>query len=223
MPKKLVLLHTVPGLVGTFSNLAREYLPAGVELLHIADEILLKAVLAQRGLSPFVYRRVADHVIAAETAGAGAVMFTCSSISPCADVARRLVGIPILKIDEPMVDKAIGLGSRIGVIATAPTTLKPTTELVQAKAEAAGKQVEVEAALCSDAYTAMLAGDVDTHHRLVRGIIQDLMARNEVIILAQASMAPVVDTIPAAEQKVPILSSPRLALERAGEVIQALA
>lgn len=223
MPKKLVLLHTVPGLVGTFSNLARELLPAGVELLHVADEILLKAVLAQGGLSPFIYRRVADHVVAAELAGANAVMFTCSSISPCADVARRLVAIPVLKIDEAMVDKAIALGSRIAVVATAPTTLKPTTELVRAKAEAAGKLVEVEAVLCSDAYAAMLAGDLDTHHRLLRGIIQGLMARNEAVILAQASMAAVVDTIPAAGHKVPILSSPRLALERAGEVLQALA
>ena len=39
------------------------------------------------------------------------------------------------------------------------------------------------------------------------------MARNDVIILAQASMARVADTIPPEEQKVPILSSPRLAIE----------
>jgi Asp/Glu/hydantoin racemase len=213
----------VPGLVGAFNSLAQEILPPGVELLHTADELLLKAVLAQGGLSPFIYRRVSDHVVAAEQAGAGAVMFTCSSISPCADVARWLVGIPVLKIDEPMVDQAISLGSRIGVVATAPTALKPTTDLVRARAEKAGQQVEVEAVLCSDAYTAIMAGDVATHDQLVGEVIKELMARNQVIVLAQASMARVIETIPAAEQSAPILTSPRLALKRAGDVIQATA
>jgi Asp/Glu/hydantoin racemase len=216
---KLAFVHTVPSLVGLFTDLSKEILPGEVELLHIADEVLLKVVLAQGGLSPFIFRRVTEHAVAAEEAGASAVQLTCSSISPCAEPARSLVSIPVLKIDEPMVDQALALGERIGVAATAPTTLKPTAALVYERAHNAGKQVTVESILCEGAYKALFSGDAETHDRIVRQYIKDLMSRNDVVILAQASMARVANTIPTAEQAVPILSSPRLAVERLRQML----
>ena len=219
MSKKLAFLHTVPSLVGVFNDLVEEILPEHIETLHIADEILLKQVLAEGGVSPFLYRRVSEHVIAAERAGADMVMLTCSSIAPCIEAARFMVDIPVLRVDEAMVQKAIATGARIGVAATAPTTLKPTSEAVQAQAKAAGKEVQVDAVLCEGAYDALFAGDLSTHDRIVGETIKELMSRNDVVILAQASMARVADTIPAREQVVPVLSSPRLAVERVRDLI----
>jgi len=220
MPIRIAYLHTVSSLVGLFNDLSKELLPSGTEVFHIADEMLLKTVMAQGGLSPFIYQRVADDVIAAERAGATVVQCTCSSISPCVEAVRPLVAIPVLKIDDPMVDKAISIGKRIGVAATAPTTLKPTTELVQAKAASRSLQVTVDSVLCEGAFAALSSGDTATHDRLVIATLRQLMARNDVIILAQASMARVADTIPAYEQKVPILSSPRLAIESLSMVLR---
>ncbi|HTP02176.1 MAG TPA: aspartate/glutamate racemase family protein [Anaerolineales bacterium] len=220
MKQKLAFVHTVPSLVGLFNDLSKELLP-GVEVLHVADEMLLKVVLAQGGLSPFIFQRVAEHVVAAERAGATAVQCTCSSISPCVDASRPLVGIPVLKIDEPMVDAALRVGPCIGIAATAPTTLKPTTDLVHARAAAQGLTVKVESALCEGAYAALFSGDGQTHDRIVSEVLHGLMKRNDVVILAQASMARVAQAIPAEEQSVPILSSPRLAMEYARTVLLA--
>jgi len=219
MTKKFAFVHTVPGLVTMFNDLAKEFFPADVEVLHIADDMLLKVVLAQGGLSPFIYRRVAQHIIDAEQGGASVVQLTCSSISPCADPARWMVSIPVLKIDEPMVDQAIATGVKIGVAATAPTTLKPTSELVYQRAQDQNKSVQVDAVLCEGAYKALFSGDTETHDRIVRQYLADLMARNDVVLLAQASMARVADTIPEAERRAPILSSPRLAMQRAAQVL----
>lgn len=221
--KKLAFIHTVPSLVSLFTDLSKELLPNEVEIFHVADEILLKMVLAQGGLSPFIYRRVAENVIAAEQAGAHLVQLTCSSISPCADAAQLMVSIPVLKIDEPMVDLAINAGNRIGVAATAPTTLKPTTDLVYDRARHLGKQVTVDSVLCEGAYSALFSGDTQTHDRIVRQFLMELMSHNDVVILAQASMARVAEAIPAADQVVPILSSPRAAMERARDVVQQIA
>jgi Asp/Glu/hydantoin racemase len=218
MKQKLAFVHTVPSLVGLFNDLSKELLP-DVEVFHIADEMLLKVVLAQGGLSPFIFQRVAEHVVAAERAGATAVQCTCSSISPCVDASRPLVNIPVLKIDEPMVDAALRIGPRIGIAATAPTTLKPTTELVHARAAAQGMAVKVESVLCEGAYDALFSGDAQKHDRIVTEVLRGLMTRNDVVILAQASMARVAQTIPVAEQLVPILSSPRLAMEHARSVL----
>lgn len=219
MSTKLAFIHTVPSLVSLFTDLSRELLPGDVEILHIADEVLLKVVLTQGGLSPFIYRRVAENVVASEEAGANLVQLTCSSISPCADPARLLVSIPVLKIDEPMVDRALSLGERIGVAATAPTTLKPTTELVYERAHQLGKKVKVDSVLCVGAYKALFSGDPETHDRIVREYLKELMKHNDVVLLAQASMARVASTIPAEDQVVPILSSPRLAMEHARDVL----
>jgi Asp/Glu/hydantoin racemase len=183
--------------------------------------MLLKVVLAQGGLSPFIFQRVAEHVVAAERAGATAVQCTCSSISPCVDASRPQVNIPVLKIDEPMVDAALRLGSRIGIAATAPTTLKPTTDLVHARAAAQGLSVQVESVLCEGAYDALFSGNTQRHDEIVTQALRGLMTRTDVIILAQASMARVAQGIPAGEQSVPILSSPRLAMERVRTVLAA--
>jgi Asp/Glu/hydantoin racemase len=219
MTKKLVFVHTVPSVVDLFTRLAAEIFPADIEILHIADEVLLKVVLAQGGLSPEIFRRVAQHARAAEAAGATAVQLTCSSISPCAEPARAMVGIPVLKIDEPMVDKALGIGTRIGVAATAPTTLKPTADLVRQRAEVMGKRAEVEPVLCQGAYAALFGGHPEEHDRIVLAALAELRARSDVVILAQASMARVAERIPAEPQATPVLTSPRLAVEYARAVL----
>ncbi len=219
MARTLVFVHTVPSLVDLFTRLSREVLPADVEIWHIADEILLKVVLAQGGLSPFVHQRVAEHAVSAETAGAAAVQLTCSSISPCAETARSLVRIPVLKIDEPMIDRALELGKRIAVAATAATTLLPTTELLHARARSTGKEIQIEARLAEGAYAALFGGDPSEHDAIVLRTIEDLLERNDVVVLAQASMARVVDALPAAARARPILTSPRLALEHTARML----
>jgi Asp/Glu/hydantoin racemase len=219
LSKRLVLLHTVTSLAGVFNDLCEEILPADTEVWHVVDEILLKVVLAEGRMTPFIYRRVAEHAVAAEETGADAVMLTCSSVAPSVSVARSMIGIPMLRVDEAMVDRAISRGTRIGVAATAPTTLGPTTELVHARSREVGRDTQVDAVLCEGAYDALFAGELERHDRIVRDTLKELMARNDVVLLAQASMAQVADTIPADEQAAPILSSPRLAVERVRDVL----
>ncbi len=219
MPRKVAFIHTVASLVGPFNELAVEFFPADTVIYHIADEMLLKIVLADGGLSPFIYKRVAHHVADAAEAGVNLIQVTCSSISPCVESAQNQVGIPVLKIDVPMVDQALTIGLRVGVAATVATTLGPTSELVVERARIQGRAAQVDPLLCDGAFPALMAGDTNTHDSLVREGLAALMARNDVVMLAQASMARVADTIPESDRTVPILSSPRLAMAHAAEVL----
>jgi Asp/Glu/hydantoin racemase len=219
---KVAFIHTVPSLVGLFNDLSKEILPGDVEIFHIVDELLLKIVLAQGGIPPFIFRLVADHVIAAVEGGACVVQVTCSSISPCVEAARPFVNVPVLKIDEPMVDHALAIGDRIGIAATLPTTLKPTTDLVHEQAHRLRRQVVVDSVLCEGAFKALNEGDVETHDRIILQHLKDLVKHNDVVLLAQASMARVAAAIPENEQKVPILSSPRLAIEKAAQILSTI-
>ena len=67
-----------------------------------------------------------------------------------------------------------------------------------------------------------MSGDTTTHDRLVTHGLTELMDKVDVIVLAQATMARVVDTLSAAEKRVPILSSPRLGVAAAREMMAAL-
>jgi len=78
---------------------------------------------------------------AVEETGADAVFCLCSSLGPVIDIAKKLVDIPVIKIDEAMAEKAVKDANKIGVMATVPTTWGPTVDLIMEKAELLGKQV----------------------------------------------------------------------------------
>ncbi|MBP1766854.1 MAG: Asp/Glu/hydantoin racemase [Candidatus Aminicenantes bacterium] len=216
--KRICFIHTVNGLVDMFTALSRELVPGG-KLCHIVDETLIQRVLEAGGLTPAIHRRVAEHAAAAEENGAAVIQLTCSSISPCTDTIQRLVSVPVLKVDEAMVETAVGKYRKVGIIATAPTTLKPSTDLVFQKAGARKDPIEVESVLCAGAFDAFLAGRVDEHDRIVRGHLLNLMGKVEVVLLAQASMKRIADALEEREKLVPVLSSPRSAVERLAKIL----
>src|ERR1700752_5280523 len=136
--KKLGLLHTSATLVPVFEQLCRAKLP-GVSAFNLVDDSLIKDVIAPDRLRPQTARRVAQHVAAAEDAGADYILVTCSSIGPAVETAATLSSVPVLRVDQPMADQAVAGGPRIGVIATLRTTLEPTADLIRRRAAAAGK------------------------------------------------------------------------------------
>jgi Asp/Glu/hydantoin racemase len=211
-------VHTVLGLPPTFGELAHELVP-DVDVFHIVDETLLGITRKTGSLTPATRRRVLGYVESAAEAGADLVVVTCSSIGPAVDASHDFVDVPVLRIDEPMADEAVRLGRRIGVVATLATTLQPTADLVARRAREAGRDVEVVARVCDGAFDALSAGDRDRHDELVRAGLRELIADVDVVVLAQASMARVVETLPDEERTVPILSSPRLGMQRVAELL----
>jgi Asp/Glu/hydantoin racemase len=210
--KRLTLIHTSAIMIPIFSELCSELLP-NVEVVHIVDESLLKDIIRNKRLGKSTARRVVGHIISAEQAGADFIVVTCSSIGPAAELGRQLVDVPVMRVDEPMAALAVKEASHIGVVATLPSTLNPTAELVKNQAEKQGKEITVTTKLCEGAFEAVISADTATHDKIVGAAIRELIQQVEVIVLAQASMARVVDNLPAGDKKIPILSSPRLAVE----------
>jgi Asp/Glu/hydantoin racemase len=210
--KRLGLVHTSATLAPVFQKLCAAGLP-DVEVFNIADDSLIKDVIAKGKLTPETARRVVNHIVSAEQAGADVIMATCSSIGPAVETAATLVATPVVRVDQPMADKAVAMGRRVGVIATLATTLEPTADLIRRRAVAAGREVDLTARLCEGAFDALMSGDAARHDAMVAGALKELAARVDVIVLAQASMARVVEGLPETEKKVPILASPPLAIE----------
>ena len=219
MPPKIAFVHTVTGLRTMFEDLCREII-GSVATCHIADESLIQRVLAAGGITPEVTQRVCDNVAAAAAAGAHLVLVTCSSVSPCVDAARKLVSVPVLKIDEPMIADAVARFDSIGVIATTPTTLAPSTQLIRDTAAAQRRDVAVQSVLCTGAYEAFLAGRQDDYDRIVIDHLHSLVQNADVVLLAQASMARVADRLDEKDKTVPILASPRPAVQHLARLLK---
>jgi len=222
MPQTLALLHTSPTLSPLFNDLAARLLP-GVRVLHFVDESLIKNTIAAGKLEKPTMRRLIDLVGSTFEAGADATLVTCSSIGPAVDIAAQLHDEPVLRVDYPMAVEAIAAGSRIGVVATLNTTLAPTADLVRRVASEAGKTIELREHLCAGAFEAVMAGDGATHDRIVGHAITEAMKGVDAIVLAQASMARVVDALPPDALPAPVFSSPELGVKRARDVLAGLA
>jgi Asp/Glu/hydantoin racemase len=116
--------------------------------------------------------------------------------------------------------EAVARGPRIGVLATVPTTLRPTVNLIERQAKEQGREAVVEAVVVEGAFAALQAGNGAEHDRLVLAALEDLLARSDVVVLAQASMARLIGAL-AAPPRVPILTSPLSGLTAARDHLAA--
>jgi Asp/Glu/hydantoin racemase len=212
----VVLIHTVAGLENVFGPLCEEVAP-GLAPRHVVDESLLNDTIAAGTLTDDVRARFRARAEQARADGADVIMLTCSSVGPAADDLSEDLGVTVLRVDEAMAERAVALGSRVGVAATLPTTLEPTAGLVRRAAERAGTAVGVTTELANGAFQALKGGDAARHDELVQAALRSLAARVDVIVLAQASMARALagaDSVEAEGRRVPVLTSPRLGVER---------
>lgn len=216
--KTLGLVHTSSTLVPVFAQLCKEKLP-DVNVFNIADDSLVHGIREAGSLTATIARRVAGYLESAELAGADYIMVTCSSIGPAVEAGAKLMGVPVLRVDQPMADEAVATGKRIGVIATLSTTLEPTADLIERRAAIAGKSIELTSRLVVGAFESLMAGDGATHDTKVAAALKELSHQVDVIVLAQASMARVVDSLAPADKRVPILASPGIAVDYLATVL----
>lgn len=197
----LALLHTSPVHVPVFDALRDEAHP-GLELRHHVDAGLLDR--ARREGPQAVTDAVRAVLRRAAAEGARAVLCTCSTIGAVAESAAGDAGVPVLRVDRPMAAAAVAAGSRVVVLGALRSTLEPTVALVEEEARRAGRPVEVRALLVDGAWSRFEAGDTEGFARVVAEAA-DAVTDADVIVLAQASMAPARER---AGTAVPVLASP---------------
>ena len=214
----LALIHTGFVVVEPINKIVEEVLP-GIRVLNLVDDSIIPEIRNRGKITPEVIQRVCNYTIGMKAAGADVILITCSSISPVVDIVKSFVDIPVLKIDEPMAEEAVKKGEVIGVVATSNTTLKPTTDLLTKKAIELKKKIKLKTVLCKDAFDAILSGKTDLHDRLVREEIEKISKDVDIIVLAQASMARIISVVEK-DIDIPILCSPRLAIEKIKRIIK---
>ncbi|PDT32681.1 Asp/Glu/hydantoin racemase [Rhizobium sp. M10] len=216
----LAMIHTVPGIIPAFNELVGVHLPSW-RSFNMLDESLLGNTIREGALSPQTMRRLAGHIWSAVDAGASAVLVTCSSLGPAVDATMSLCPVPLFRIDDGMAIEAIRRGNRIGVLATLPTTMNPTTRLIERHAQRMGHKASVTGRLCDGAFEKLRSGDRAAHDAMIRDGLASLVGSVDVVVLAQASMANALNKM--SEASVPVLASPELGVLHMSSALNALA
>jgi hypothetical protein len=185
---------------------------------NLVDDSLLHDVMQNGGINARVISRMCAYVKAAASNGADLIFNQCSSVGEAADIAARLVSVPVLKVDAPMAERAVELGGKIGVVATVQSTMQPSCNLIRAKAAAAGKAVEIVEYLVDGALNVLIEhNDRARHNAMVMDSVRKAEAECDVIVLAQGSMTVLLPEL--TDIRKPVLTSPRLGVERARRIL----
>jgi Asp/Glu/hydantoin racemase len=218
MSKIVALIHATRLAIEPTHGAIQQAIPS-VEIAHYLDEALLKVASDKGPNSPEVLRRFTRMLISAEEGGAAVVLMTCSSLIEAADLLAPFVKIPIVKIDTPMMERAISLGGKIGVVATLSSAVSPAREQLERIARQRGVALEHKFAVVEGAFQALLDKDSERHDQLVMEQIRTMAQTCDVVILAQASISGV-----AAREDlkvaIPVLTSPPLAAARVKEMME---
>jgi aspartate/glutamate racemase len=216
MSERVGFLHTSPVHVPTFRALLAQIAPGAVGV-HLVDEDLL-ARLRGRRFDASIQERLLGRLRELAEHAPDVIVCTCSTVSGHAERLSRQVGAPVLRIDRPMAERAVARGGRVALVAAVESTLGPTRELLEQCAAACGSGAVVVDAPCPQAWALFEAGDHAGYHALVARHVRDLAGDVDVVVLAQASMAPAAELL--RDLAVPVLSSPRLAVLRAVEIAE---
>ena len=215
---KIGFVHTGVPIGMLLKKMMLESMP-DIPNFHIVDDSLIQDLLQAGEFTPSILKRLSAQISMAKEAGADIIMVTCSSIAPGVDFAKKMVDIPVMKIDEPMAEQAVEAANTVGVLATAKTTLVPSVDLINQVAGKKGKSVEVKPKLISEAFDFFLQGDMENHDRLVRTAGIELAQQSDVLVLAQASMSHLAAEIEKTSGT-PTLTSPSIAVNALKELVR---
>ncbi|WHH61491.1 aspartate/glutamate racemase family protein [Petroclostridium sp. X23] len=184
---KVSLVHTVPSVYATFAGKIKEVIN-DVKIVNTVDEYLASDPAEKGVFTIDNMNRLLSIIKCAEMIEPNAIVVTCSTLSPAVEKIRPFIKVPLITIDEAMIIKAVELGTRITILATADSTIGPTKTKLLSEAKKLNKEIEISVEVCPEAYIAIKAGDQQFHDEDVKRRASEIKGQ-DVIILAQASMA----------------------------------
>jgi Asp/Glu/hydantoin racemase len=182
-------------------------------LMNLLDDSL-SADLARDGrLTEAMTGRFLTLARYAAGTGADGILFSCSAFGPCIEAcARDLAPLPVLKPNEAAIGQAVGMGRRIGLLATFAGTLASMPPEFP-------PGVEVVPCMAEGALAALDAGDAATHDRLAAEAAAALKGC-DVVLLGQFSLARAAPLV-AAATGLPVVTTPDSAVAKLKRLLRA--
>lgn len=157
-----------------------------------------------------------------------AIILTCSTMNRSFSYVKETLKeyeIPLIQIDEPMMEKAVKKGNRILIIATHGPTVNSTRLLLEETAKRFGrtKNLSYCGSTIEEAFDLLGKGDIKGHNKYIEEVIRKEKSENNIdcVVLAQLSMSVFKLEHPEAEKEfgVEVLTSGEEGFARAREIL----
>lgn len=213
---RVALVSSTRAVFGPMEAAFREVFPEA-QILHLLDETLIEDFRREGGLSPHSRRKALQMAVTAQEAGVDGILVTCSTLSPSVDDFLPFLKIPIIKIDEPVIDQVVRIAEKIGLLATAETVLKSVEPLVMRKAQESGRKISVRRFIKGDVWP-LLQKDPAAFYGAIAEAASEAAQDCQAVILTQVSIAPGRDYV---EEKVrgKVFASPTYAVQALRKIL----
>lgn len=203
-----VYTSTTPELVQMVNDyLTAQFKGQDLTILSYKDPTILQEARDNGHVTAGCARRLVSLYEEGVKDGAQIILNICSSVGDVAKLAKPLyemTGVKFVRIDEDMAMAAVKAGSRIGVVATLPTTLEPTKRLVRDCADKLGKDIVIVDALAEGAFGL----NQEQFKKMLIDTGRKVREQVDVLLFAQGSMAYAEEAV-SKELGVPVFSSIR--------------
>jgi Asp/Glu/hydantoin racemase len=196
----------------------RQLWPAA-RVTHLLEDSLAADLAAEGRLTERMIERFVALARYAQGSGADAVLFTCSAFGAAIEAAAASVRIPVLKPNEAMLEEALTVGNRIGLLATFEPSIPALKGELEQMAQKSSIALEITARAVPAALSALHAGCAADHDRLIAAAAQEI-GECDALILGQFSMASAANAIPARPRR-KVLTSPNSAVTRLKQLLAA--
>lgn len=157
-----------------------------------------------------------------------AVLLSCSTMNRAYVQVRETMqpfGVPVIQIDEAMMEQAVNTEGKILIVATHGPTVKSTQSLLEETADRLGKKVNFVGETVEEAFECLGTGQIAKHNQVVANAISRTLTREavDIVVLAQLSMSVFSFSYPdpVAEFGIPVLNSGQTGFARAGDILRA--
>lgn len=213
-PPRIALIHALKHSIAPIEAAFAKAWPEA-RLMNLLDDSLSADLARDGALNDAMTERFLALGDYAAATGANGILFTCSAFGPCIEaVARAHAPVPVLKPNEAMIERAVTIGRRIGLLSTFPPTLASMPPEFPAS-------VQVVPKLAEGALAALDRGDRAAHARLIVEASKDLRDC-DVIALAQFSIAATAPLVAEVTGR-PVVTTPDSAVDKLMTLLKAKA
>jgi Asp/Glu/hydantoin racemase len=216
MAIRIALIHATPVSIQPIEEAFKKLWPEVVRYNLLDDSLSPDLVAAGRITEEMDDRflRLAGYCV---DCGADAILFSCSAFGTSIDKVKKRFALPVQKPNEAMIEQALDVGTRIGLLATAEISIRSMRPEFEEVATARGKKIELLTESVPEAMKARLSGDAATHDELIvekAGQMKDC----DVLVLTQFSMSSALPKIEDMPER-PVLTTPDSAVARLKEML----
>jgi len=154
------------------------------------------------------------------------ILISCSTMNRAFEQVKKHMApfdVPVIQIDQAMMEEAVLSKGKILVIATHGPTVKSTQELLLETADRLGQKVEFAGATIENAFELLGDGLIEEHNQAIANTIIEAQAKEkiDIVVLAQLSMSVFSLSYPYPEKSfgIKVLNSGETGFRKAGEIL----